>query len=184
MTFATSALKGAVLAAAMLVACVLAAAPAWAHVKVTADHSWRGGVAILTFSVPNESETGSPTTQLSVALPNVTSAHTEVMPGWTATLDHDIPAGVFRSVTWTAAPNAGFQPISSPCFASRWRGDTSLPPPQRFTDPGGCAAPDWRIPTRTSNISCKPIRAPSPGRRRPEVSARGVWDLAGVDERA
>ena len=107
MAFTTGALKGAALAGAMVVAAVLAAAPAWAHVKVTADHSWRGGVAILTFEVPNESETGSPTTQLSVALPNVTSAHTEVMSGWTARLDHDIPAGVFRSVTWTAAPNAG-----------------------------------------------------------------------------
>ena len=42
-----------------------------------------------------------------MALPNVTSAHTEVMPGWTAQLDHDIAAGVFRSVTWTAAPSAG-----------------------------------------------------------------------------
>jgi uncharacterized protein YcnI len=84
------------------------AAPARAHVKVTADHTWRGGVAIITFEVPNESETGSPTTALSVTLPNVTSAHTEVMPGWTAQLDHDIAAGVFRSVTWTAtAPNAG-----------------------------------------------------------------------------
>jgi hypothetical protein len=63
-------------------------------------------VAILTFEVPNESETGSPTKQLSVALPNVTSAHTEAMPGWTARLDHDIPKGIFHSVTWTAtSPN-------------------------------------------------------------------------------
>jgi uncharacterized protein YcnI len=107
MTFTVRALKGAVLAAAMIVAAVLAAAPAWAHVKVSADHTWRGGVAILTFEVPNESETGSPTTQLSVALPNVTSAHTEVMSGWTAQLDHDIAAGVFRSVTWTASPSVG-----------------------------------------------------------------------------
>ena len=76
--------------------------------KVTADHTWRGGVAILTFEVPNESETGSPTTQLSVALPSVTSAHTEVMPGWVAQLQHDISAGIFHSVTWTATPpNAG-----------------------------------------------------------------------------
>ena len=61
----------------------------------------------MTFSVPNESETGSPTTQLTVALPNVTSAHTELMPGWTVALQHDIAAGTFRSVTWTAAANAG-----------------------------------------------------------------------------
>ncbi len=61
-------------------------------------------MAILTFEVPNESETGSPTTQLSIALPNVTSAHTEVMPGWTSRLDHELTAGIFHSATWTATP--------------------------------------------------------------------------------
>lgn len=96
--------RGAGLAAALA---VIVAAPAGAHVTVTADHTWRGGVALVTFMVPSESETGSPTTQLRVALPNVTAAHTELMPGWTAQLDHDIPSGTFRSVTWTAAPHAG-----------------------------------------------------------------------------
>ncbi len=95
------------LAAALAALAVIVAAPAGAHVTVTADHTWRAGVALVTFMVPNESETGSPTTQLRVVLPNVTSAHTEVMPGWTAQLDHDIPSGTFRSVTWTAAPRAG-----------------------------------------------------------------------------
>lgn len=108
MTSAKRAFQGVVLMAIMSAMAVLAAGPAWAHVKVTADHTWRGGVAILTFEVPNESETGSPTTQLSVALPSVTSAHTEVMPGWAAQLQHDISAGIFHSVTWTATPpNAG-----------------------------------------------------------------------------
>jgi uncharacterized protein YcnI len=96
--------KAVAIAAAVTVAALCTTASAWAHVKVIADHTWRGGVAILTFEVPNESETGSPTTQLSVTLPNVTSAHTEAMPSWTAQLDHDIPAGIFRSVTWTVAP--------------------------------------------------------------------------------
>ena len=95
------------LAAALAALAVIVATPAGAHVTVTADHTWRGGVAMVTFMVPNESETGSPTTQLRVVLPNVTSAHTEVMPGWTAQLDHDIPSGTFRSATWTAAPRAG-----------------------------------------------------------------------------
>jgi uncharacterized protein YcnI len=107
MNLTRRALGAAVLAVALTAIVVFFAVPAWAHVKVTADHARRGGVAILTFEVPNESETGSPTTQLRVTLPNVTSAHTEVMPGWTAQLDHDVPAGIFRSVTWTAAPNAG-----------------------------------------------------------------------------
>ena len=99
--------RGAGLAVAISALAVIGAAPAGAHVTVTADHTWRGGVATVTFMVPNESETGSPTTQLRVVLPNVTSAHTEVMPGWTAQLDHDIPSGTFRSATWTATPDAG-----------------------------------------------------------------------------
>ena len=108
MTLTSRLAKAALVSAALIVVALVGAAPAWAHVKVTADHTWRGGVAILTFEVPNESETGSPTTQLTVALPNVTSAHTELMPGWTAKLDHDISAGIFHAVTWTAAPpNAG-----------------------------------------------------------------------------
>ena len=102
-----TATRSAGIAASLALAALLTAAPAWAHVTVTADHSWRGGVATVTFMVPNESETGSPTTQLRVVLPNVTSAHTEAMPGLTAQLDHDIPSGTFRSVTWTAAPHAG-----------------------------------------------------------------------------
>ena len=99
--------RGCAVGATAFVLSVFGAPPAWAHVTVTSDHSWRGGVAIVTFMVPNESETASPTTQLTVALPNVTSAHAEVMPGWTVQLDHDIPAGTFRSETWTAAPGAG-----------------------------------------------------------------------------
>jgi uncharacterized protein YcnI len=95
------------LAAAIAALAVIEAAPAGAHVTVTADHTWRGGVATVTFMVPNESETGSPTTQLRVVLPNVTSAHPEVMAGWTAQLDHDIPSGTFRSATWTADPRSG-----------------------------------------------------------------------------
>jgi uncharacterized protein YcnI len=103
----TKALSGAVVAAAMTATALLTAAPAAAHVRVTADHTWRGGVAILTFEVPNESEAGAATTQLSIALPNVTSAHTELMPGWTSRLDRDVQAGIFHAAIWTAAPNAG-----------------------------------------------------------------------------
>jgi uncharacterized protein YcnI len=90
-----------------LLALLIGAAPAGAHVTVTSDHSWRGGVATVTFMVPNESETGSPTTGLTVTLPTVTSAHTELMPGWKVALDHDIATGTFRSVTWTAAAGGG-----------------------------------------------------------------------------
>lgn len=80
---------------------------AWAHVHASSDNAARGGAAIVTFEVPNESSSGAPTTGLTVALPNVASAYAEVMPGWTAKLDRDAAAGTVRSVTWTAAPGGG-----------------------------------------------------------------------------
>lgn len=86
---------------------VFGAAPASAHVRVTADNPAPGSHSVLTFKVPNESEKGAFTTRLDVILPNVASASTESMPGWTATLDRDAAAGTVRSVTWTAAPGTG-----------------------------------------------------------------------------
>jgi uncharacterized protein YcnI len=82
-------------------------ATAAAHAHVDADKTAPGSYAVLTFKVPNESEKGALTTQLSVTLPNVTSASTEVMPGWTARLDRDAAAGTVRSVVWTATPGTG-----------------------------------------------------------------------------
>lgn len=84
----------------------IGAAAAGAHVHVEADHAVRGDDALVTFQVPNESEKGSPTTQVTITLPDVASASTDVMPGWTAKLDRD-PNGAYRSVTFTATPNAG-----------------------------------------------------------------------------
>ncbi|WP_019972644.1 YcnI family protein [Mycobacterium sp. 141] len=97
-------------AAAALVAGLLTAAPAAAHVHVNADNPTPGSTSLLTFQVPGESDTGALTTQLSVALPNVASARAEVMPGWTVKLDRDTAAGTTRSVTWTAAPGVGISP--------------------------------------------------------------------------
>jgi uncharacterized protein YcnI len=79
----------------------------WAHVHASSDNPVRGGMAIVTFQVPNESDHSAATTALTVTLPNVASARTEAMPGWTASLDRDAASGTVRSVTWTAAPNAG-----------------------------------------------------------------------------
>ncbi len=52
-----------ILAATTASASFAATAPAVAHVEVNADNAVRGGEAILTFQVPNESDTGSLTTQ-------------------------------------------------------------------------------------------------------------------------
>jgi uncharacterized protein YcnI len=96
------------LAAAALYLVSAAGMPAaWAHVHASSDNPVRGAEALVTFQVPNESNTGAPTTVLTVTLPNVTSVSTEYLPGWTAKLDRDAAAGIVRAVTWTAAPNAG-----------------------------------------------------------------------------
>lgn len=83
---------------------------AWAHVHASSDNAVRGAMALVAFQVPNESNTGAATTALSVALPDVASARTESMPGWTARLDRDAASGAVRSVTWTAAPGGGIAP--------------------------------------------------------------------------
>ncbi len=81
-------------------------ATAAAHVHVVSDHAVRGDHALVTFQVPNESEKGSPTTQVTITLPNVASASTDVLAGWTATLDRTAD-GAYRAVTFTATPNSG-----------------------------------------------------------------------------
>lgn len=96
--------------AAMSIALSAGAGAASAHVHVDADGAAPGSTSVLTFRVPGESEKGALTTEFSVALPNVASARTEVMPGWTARLDRDAAAGTVRSVTWTAAPSVGISP--------------------------------------------------------------------------
>jgi uncharacterized protein YcnI len=94
-------------AAALYLGSALGIPAAWAHVHASSDNPVRGAMAIVTFQVPNESNTGAATTALAVNLPNVASASTETLPGWTAKIDRDAASGTVRSVTWTAAPNAG-----------------------------------------------------------------------------
>jgi len=94
-------------ATALYLGSAAATPSAWAHVHASSDTAVRGATAIVTFQVPNESNNGSATTALTVTLPNVASARTESMPGWTAKLDRDAASGTVRSVTWTAAANGG-----------------------------------------------------------------------------
>lgn len=83
------------------------AAPAAAHVHVDADNPVQGGTTIVSFRVPNESETGSATTALTITLPAVASARSDVMAGWTSALRRDPATGTIQEVTWTATPDAG-----------------------------------------------------------------------------
>jgi uncharacterized protein YcnI len=147
-------------AAALSLALLSGAAPASAHVRVTADNPAPGSYSVLTFKVPNESERGALTTQLSVVLPNVASASTEVMPGWTATLDRDAAAGTVRSVTWTAAPGTGIGPDQFTLFRISVKlpnvDSAGFPATQTYSDgtvvkwdqpeaPGG-AEPEYPVP--------------------------------------
>jgi uncharacterized protein YcnI len=84
-----------------------ATALAAAHVEASSRDAVRGSVAVVSFQVPNESTTGAATTALTVDLTNVAAQRTETMPGWAAVLDRDTATGIVRSVTWTAAANAG-----------------------------------------------------------------------------
>jgi uncharacterized protein YcnI len=146
--------------AAMSVA-LLGAAPASAHVHVDADGAVPGDYAVLTFQVPNESEKGALTTQLDVTLPNVASASTEAMPGWTARLDRDVAAGTVRSVTWTAAPGTGIAADQFALFRISVKlpdqDSVSFPAVQTYSDgtvvrwdqaaAPGAAEPDYPVPT-------------------------------------
>ena len=77
-----------------------------AHVEASSSDAVRGGVALVSFQVPNESTTGAATTALTVDLTGVSAVRTEAKSGWSAKLDRD-SSGTVRSVTWTAAPNDG-----------------------------------------------------------------------------
>ncbi|MGO4444435.1 YcnI family protein [Mycobacterium sp. 2YAF39] len=113
-------------------------ATASAHVHAESDNASPGQTAVVTFRVPGESETGALTTQLKVDLPNVASARTEVMPGWTARLDRATDAGTVSAVTWTAAPGAGITPDQFALFRVSVKlpeGDeVSFPTTQTYSD--------------------------------------------------
>jgi len=106
-TAATGALVG-----ALVLGPALAAS---AHVRVSADDPAAGGYSVVTFRVPNESDTTG-TVSVAVDLPTdapLTSVSVEPVPGWTAEVVRgDLPAPVAveggeiteapLSVTWTA----------------------------------------------------------------------------------
>ena len=66
-------------AAALYLGALAGIAPARAHVHVEAADAVGGQTAVLTFKVPNESETGALTTALTVELPEVAAASTETV---------------------------------------------------------------------------------------------------------
>jgi uncharacterized protein YcnI len=94
-------------AGALYLASTAAMTTAAAHVQASSTDAVRGGVAVVTFQVPNESTIGSATTALTIDVSNVSAVQAESAPGWAAKLDRDPASGKVASVTWTAAPNGG-----------------------------------------------------------------------------
>jgi uncharacterized protein YcnI len=159
-------------AAAMSIGLLAGAAPASAHVRVDADNPVPGSYSVLTFKVINESEKGALTTQLSVALPDVASASTEAMPGWTARLDRNAAAGTVSSVTWTAAPGTG---IGADQF-TLFRISVKLPEVQNVSFPATQTYSDgtvvkWDQPTPPGGVE--------PEYPAPEISLTGAKADAG-----
>ncbi|CQD17295.1 nuclear export factor GLE1 family protein [Mycobacterium europaeum] len=80
--------RAASLAAVVALAAILFASPALAHVKVSGTNARQGGYGVLTFSVPNESDSAA-VVGLRVFLPQDTPIYvvdTAPNPGWTAIL--------------------------------------------------------------------------------------------------
>ncbi|MFX0573385.1 YcnI family protein [Nocardia nepalensis] len=83
---------------------LLAGGTASAHVSADAPGATQGKYAVITFKVPTESETAN-TTELTITLPNLKSARTEPIPGWSSKVDRNDKAEA-TTVTWTADPGA------------------------------------------------------------------------------
>lgn len=100
--------RASIVAGATSVALVVGAGAASAHVSVVAPGAEQGGYTVLTFRVPTESDTAA-TTSVRVELPDLNSARTQPIPGWTATVDKN-GEGLATAVTWTAQPGSGVGP--------------------------------------------------------------------------
>jgi len=104
--FSTRVLAGAGATAALVLA---GSGIASAHVTVVAPGAEQGGYTVLTFRVPTESDTAG-TTALSVELPELRSARTQPLPGWTATVEKDPESQLATGVTWVADPGVSVGP--------------------------------------------------------------------------
>lgn len=112
-----SMLRAATVFTVAAVAALVAATPALAHVTAQPGEAKKGGYAVITFRVPNESDTAG-TVGLTVTLPTdrpLTSVRTTPVAGWTATtkkvtLNPPLQSHgrtiteTVGSITWTAAP--------------------------------------------------------------------------------
>lgn len=118
-----STLRAATVLTVAATAALVAATPALAHVTAQPGEAKKGGYAVITFRVPNESDTAG-TVGLTITLPAdhpLTSVRTTPIAGWSATtkkvaLTPPIQSHgrtiteTVGSITWTAAPGTRIGP--------------------------------------------------------------------------
>ena len=86
--------------AAAMAVLVVGSPVAWAHVTVTPDTAKKGAFQIVSFSVPNESDSAS-TVKVEVSIPQdqkISSVRVQPKPGWTTTVQKS--GGVVSVVAW------------------------------------------------------------------------------------
>jgi uncharacterized protein YcnI len=152
---------GAVAATTFYLGSVAAITTASAHVQASSTDAVRGGTALVSFQVPNESTTGADTVALTIDLSAVSALQTEAKRGWATKLDRVAGSGTVRSVTWTATPDAGIPVDEFGVFRVSVKlpdvGAVSFPATQTYADgavvkwdqlptPGG-AEPEHPAPT-------------------------------------
>ena len=122
-SFRRTTLRAATVAAVGAATVLLTAAPAFAHVTAQPGTAAQGGYTVVTFRVPDESDTAG-TVKLEVTLPAdhpLASVRTTPVAGWTATtteapLNPPVTSGertldtAVRTVTWTADPGTRIGP--------------------------------------------------------------------------
>jgi uncharacterized protein YcnI len=129
-----------------------------AHVQATSTDAARGAFATVSFLVPNESTTNA-VTAVTVDLSNVSAVQTEAKPGWSAKIDRDPATNAVRSVTWTAAPDAGIPVDQFGVF----RISAKLPDADTVSFP--------TTQTYSDGVAVKWDQAPAPGGAEPEHPA-------------
>jgi uncharacterized protein YcnI len=192
-------LIGTVAATLLYVGPTAAITPASAHVQATSTDAARGAFATVSFQVPNESTTNAATTTVTVDLTNVSAVQTEAKPGWSATVDRDSASNTVRSVTWTAARDAGIPVDQFGVFrisAKLPDADTvSFPTTQTYADgavvkwdqapaPGG-AEPEHPAPTLTlAGGPTPPAHHPNPTKSTAPTATAAQQARAVVDNTA
>lgn len=182
------------------------AAPAFAHVTAQPGSAPKGGYSVISFRVPNESDTAG-TIKLEVTFPTdhpVTGARTTPQPGWTAEVTKSaLPNPVERNgttisqavtrVTWTAQPGTRIGPgqfVDFPLSVGPLPSDVDalvLPATQTYDDgtvvawdqaAAGGAEPEHPAPTVTLTA------AESGGHGQDAAAGAGAGDTSSNDTTA